>query len=362
MKTIYRRPYKIDKLALQLITVLAMIILYIVQWQQPLNYQSEMKQSISLTQQGMAVIKKQKQTLAIMTQEFGDPTQSGMIGTWQTTPVTSVMGHLDSKQASVNANFSALIYRWLIESGVRPGDHVAISASGSFPALNLATYSALHTLGAKPLVILSLTASQWGANQPEFLWIDMATLLKNHGLINIEPLAVSYGAAEDNAHNISSEGISLLNKAITRNGNPDLIYTGSLMANIDQKWQIYQRNAGNSPIKAFINIGGAKSSVGSNQDKKQLFQPGLNNSLPAGSEAEIPGLMWRFIDSGLPVIHLSNIKKIVADHHLDKPDIQHLYQDPQAQRVAAIIGLLILFLALFGAAFWYNKRQQELNI
>ena len=60
-----------------------------------------------------------------------------------------------------------------------------------------------------------------------------------------------------------------------------------------------------------------------------------------------------------PLVYLANffcclgltnqflIKKIVADHHLDKPDIQHLYQDPQAQRVAAIIGLLILFLALY---------------
>ena len=362
MKKIYRKPYKVSDQSLLFITVLSIIIFYFVQWRQPLVYTNSMQQAISLTEHGINIIKKEKQRLGIMTRELEDPMQTGMIGSWKTTPVTSVLGHLDSKQASVNPKFAALIYRWLKESGVEQGDYVAISASGSFPALNLATYSALQILGAKSLLILSLTASQWGANQPELMWIDMARILKEQGLFDITPLAVSYGAAEDNAQNISDQGILLLNQAIKRNGQPELIYTGSLMRNIEKKWTIYKNNANKKPIKAFINIGGGKSSVGSNNDKKILFKPGLNTELSSDSKAEIAALMWRFIDSGTPVIHLSNIKNIIATNKLNDNHTYELYKDSNSQQFFSTLGIIILIASLIIASILYRKNEKIQSI
>ena len=61
---------------------------------------------------------------------------------------------------------------------MKEGDPVAVSFSGSFPALNIAVYAAIRTLNLKPTIISSVSGSQWGANDPAFLWIDMEHFLK----------------------------------------------------------------------------------------------------------------------------------------------------------------------------------------
>lgn len=358
MKHIYRRPYQIHSWALQFITLLSVITLYIVEWRQPVSYDAEMKQSIELAKQGMALIKEEKLRLGIMAAQNVDPEQTGLIGSWETTPVTSVFGHLRAKQVSINPLFAALVYRWLKESGVNKGDYVAVSASGSFPALNLYTYAALQTLEAKPLIMLSLTASQWGANQPSLMWIDMSSLLKKSNLISFSPPAVSYGAKDDLASNLSQQGIRLLDEAINRNGNPPLIYKGSLSANIEEKWLRYQHAAQGKPIRAYINIGGGKASAGSIKDKKELFKPGFNSSLPKDKIPDIQSLMWEFINADIPVIHLSNIEKIVLQNNLNEKSKHTLYQNKIAQQLTAIAGVIIILLSIFTAAYIFRRKQE----
>ncbi|MCX4028543.1 poly-gamma-glutamate system protein [Endozoicomonas sp. SM1973] len=358
MKSIYRRPYQIHTVALLLVTLLAVVTLYIVEWRLLVNYKIEMKQAVELAKQGSNLIKKEKQRLGLMAPINVDLKQTGLIGTWESTPITSIFGHLSAKQASLNPDITLLIYRWLKEIGVEKGDYVAISATGSFPALNLYTYAALQTIGAKPLIMLSLTASQWGANQPEMLWIDMGSLLYKAGLINFIPMAVSYGAKNDLAINLSPQGIQLLQKAIQRNNNPSLIYTGSLDGNIEEKWLRFNAAAGDKPIKAFINIGGGKASVGSINDKKKLFKPGLNRSLSDESSPEITSLMWKFISTKVPVIHLSNIEKIIAKNQLTALSTHHLYQDNFYQRLFAVIGFIVIVFSLLIAANHFKRKQQ----
>ena len=202
MKVLYRCPYKINHQWLLMITLLAIVILVIVDRPQPISYQQQMQQATELTRQGGELIIQRKRELGLAEPIEDAMPKHPLLGSWLTTPVTSVFGHLSAKEASLNPRFGALIYRWLKELDVKKGDYVAVSASGSFPALNLATYSALKTIGAKPLIILSLTASQWGANQPELMWIDMGNLLLNQNLVTFRPMAVSYGAKEDKAENL----------------------------------------------------------------------------------------------------------------------------------------------------------------
>ena len=176
-----------------------------------------------------------------------DPAQSGMIGEYLT-PITSVSGHLESKQTSVNPNFAAAVVDMLQEAGVKKGDVVAVGCSGSFPTLNLCACCAMETLKARPIIIASAAASQFGANRPDLLWIDMERLLYEKGLISFHSVAASFGGYEDLAMGTTDEGRRLLREGIKRNHLP-LLQEETFGESIDSRMKIYKsiaRPAGRS--------------------------------------------------------------------------------------------------------------------
>ena len=69
---------------------------------------------------------------------------------------------------------------------------VAVGLSGSFPAMNVAVYSALYELGVEPIIISSTAASQWGANDPNFTWLDMEAVLRKADVFPVECVARGY--------------------------------------------------------------------------------------------------------------------------------------------------------------------------
>jgi poly-gamma-glutamate system protein len=101
-----------------------------------------------------------------------DPDATGLIGQEHTLTTTD-RGVLEAKLTSVNPNFAAVFVEYFHRLKLRPGDAVAMSLTGSFPALNIAALTAAETMGLRPLVISSVGASMWGANDPEFTGLDM---------------------------------------------------------------------------------------------------------------------------------------------------------------------------------------------
>ena len=97
----------------------------------------------------------------------------------------------------MNPNFAAVVVEWLKELGVKSGDVVAVGASGSFPAMNIAVYAALHELGIEPIIISSTAASQWGANEPSFTWLDMEAVLRKSDVFPYKSVAASLGGVGD---------------------------------------------------------------------------------------------------------------------------------------------------------------------
>ena len=94
------------------------------------------RQAAHATQRAYAEILKWRLEKGIPIVSSLDPNGTGLIGC-EYSDITSTVGDLKAKQLSVNPAFSALITTWLYEAGVRQGDSVAVSFSGSFPALNL---------------------------------------------------------------------------------------------------------------------------------------------------------------------------------------------------------------------------------
>lgn len=315
MKGIYWRPHKVSKFELVVVMLVALagflaVEHFRVREPQP-NLQERMAAARKMST-AMTELRKIRLELGYEIDPMVDPAKSGVLGVIASS-VTSNLGHLKSKQTTANPNFAAVIVEWLYELDVKKGDLVAVGASGSFPGLNLAVYSALEVIGAEPVVISSASASQYGANLPELLWVDMERILVERGRLKTRSVAASRGGIKDRAAGMAKSSRKLLDQAVARNGLP-LLEPKSLLGSINVRMKVFDDYAGDRPYAAYINIGGGTSSVGTAAGKK-LFTPGVNRKAPPGLSA-IDSVMGRFIKRGVPLIHLTRIKRIAAEHGL----------------------------------------------
>jgi len=350
MKKIYWRPRAVSRPALLLITLISLAGLSLVErWKvhSPQPYFDEKMTAAKLAQDAFAVIKAQRLEVAPIDRTI-DPAATGLIGL-PMSPVTSVSGEVAAKQTSANPNFAAVMVEFLKEAGVREGDAVAIGVSGSFPALNICTYAACEALKVRPLVISSASASQFGANVPALLWPDMERALRRRGkkvpqvndagqpvldaegeptyrdagLFSTKSIACSIGGILDRGVGLDKEGLELVNNSIQRNGltpfradEPPIPEEGDVItamaedfkANVDERMALYLQHAEGMPIRAYINVGGGTVSVGKDIGK-HMFSPGLNRR-PPRHVREVDGVMPRFINQGVPVIHVVHINTL----------------------------------------------------
>lgn len=239
-----------------------------------------------------------------------DPVESGIIGTL-ISPITSNAGVREAKLATVNPNWAAVIVDLFGKAGVQKGDTVAAGFSGSFPALNIAVLSAAQVMNLKVVAISSASASTWGANIPEFSWLDMERILNENRIISNRSVAASFGGSQDRATGMSKEGREML-RNIVANNSIELIFEKDEQANLDKRMAIYNEKSGGAPIKAFINVGGGTVSVGT-RIGKQLFKPGLTKD-PGMEELAIDSVMSRFGKEGVPIIHMTKVSVLAQKY------------------------------------------------
>jgi len=303
-----------------------------------------------------------------------DPAGSRLIGE-VLSPITSGSGSLVSKQTTVNPNFAAVVVEWLKEARVKAGDVVAVGVSGSFPAVNIAVYAAIHELGAEPVVVASTAASQWGANDPSFTWLDMEAVLRKNDVFPYKSAAASLGGVGDDAIGLSTRGRRMLERAIERNEVPSLATMddeaaeiveeteppGTSVALVDEgkvreRMKVFYEAAGDRPIKAYVNVGGGTVSVGTKVGKKK-FHPGLNLRAPKGINDMPPSVIGAFLEAGVPGIHLTSMVSIAESYGLEiaprtTPEVGTggVFQRREPNRWIAGIVLSILLIALFVVA------------
>ncbi|MEM2002232.1 MAG: poly-gamma-glutamate system protein [Candidatus Methanomethylicaceae archaeon] len=233
---------------------------------------------------------------------------TGLIGL-RYSPITTTLGDLGAKRTSTNPNFAALLVYLFNQAGVHEGDAVAIGASGSFPALIIATLAAAQAMKLFPILICSLGASQWGANDPAFTWIEIeyALITKKVFPEHYRAVALSIGGDRDIGLEMPVEGRQLLIKKISSHPGK-FIYIDDLQENKNTRIDIYQRYAGTRKITVFVSIGGGWADLGEDPAVLQL-KPGLNKiaNLPA---SEKRGVLFEMAAKGIPVIHLLNIREL----------------------------------------------------
>lgn len=366
MKKIYWRPRAVSRPALMLIALISIAGLIVVErWkvELPQPYLEEKLAAAKLAQQAFDVVKAKRIDIGPPIDKTVDPSESGLIGI-PMSPVTTVVGDVSAKQTSVNPNYAAVFVEMLKEAGVQEGDVVAIGMSGSFPALNICTYAACETLGVKPLVISSASASQWGANVPALLWPDMELLLREKGRLipivdeqgkpvrdengqptfreeglfpDIKSIACSIGGHQDRGLGLDEDGLRLVKASIERNGlrpfrvdqakaisadnEMDMAaLQADFTANVDDRMELYKDKAEGKPIKAYINVGGGMISTGKSIGKL-MFHPGLNIR-PPRHVREIDGVMPRFAEENVPVIHVVHVATLANRYTLPLEPIE----------------------------------------
>jgi poly-gamma-glutamate system protein len=280
-----------------------------------------------------------------------DLNRTGIIGI-RFSPITTTLGNLGAKRTSANPNFAGLLVFLLRKSGVDARDTVALSASGSFPALILAVLCAAEAMEVRPLFLVSLGASQWGANHPDFHWLHMQTCLRRKGIFSFRPMAVSMGGNRDLGEDMDEEGRALLSRDMSLSGFP-IIVEGDLKKNVGSKVQLYLKEASGEKIKVFINIGGSWSNLGTDPGILGL-EPGLAKRSRLPPE-EKRGLIYAMAARNIPVIHLLYVRGLAQRYGLPwdpvplpGPGQGELY-DRLGEKQVSFLWISVIYLILIGA-------------
>ena len=260
------------------------------------------------TEECMEMIHHRKVELGIEIDTEDDINQTGMIGP-DYSAITTTLGNIEAKRTSTNPNMAAVVVDMINELGLKPGDKIAINCSGSFPALNIAVMCAVEETGLMPLLVCSFGASTHGANDPEFTYLDMENFLYNEGLLNHRSNYFSIGGMGDCGKEMSAEVKSAVMGRLESYGYT-LLYDDDLLHNIADRYKLYNEYG---DIRCFVNVGGNDVSFG-NSSIIVHADGGILTELSENDHST--GLVQLFLENGVPVIHLLNIKSVAAQYDL----------------------------------------------
>lgn len=283
-----------------------------------------------------------------------DPNKTALIGK-EYTPITTTLGNLKAKRTATNPDFAALIIRYFDQLNLKKGDKIAVGASGSFPGLILAVISAAETIDLDVELIYSIGASMYGANIPDFTFIEMLKQLQKDNILNTEITAISFGGDNDRADNL----FFIENKnsffEISQKSKIPLIYEKTLNESVEQRIKIFRNSSQNKKIKVFINIGGASANFG-NTASSVKFENGLTIPGKLNTEYTENGLLSYFLSKNIPVIHLLNIENLarksgikVDPVPLPEPGKADVYYIVDHNKILILLLLILMAFPLFYA-------------
>jgi poly-gamma-glutamate system protein len=176
----------------------------------------------------------------------------------------------------------------------------------------IASLSAARAIQVRPVVILSLGASSYGATSGQLNLLDIYALLFDAGLFGAAPAAVSLGGEKDVGLDFDPSTRESLRRQVESRGIP-FIDEPDLERNVARRMAIYEGHSGR-PVAALINCGGSYASLGTSPRALEL-RPGLSEKIPV-PEKKVRGVVFEMAARGVPVIHLLHIKGLAARYGL----------------------------------------------
>jgi poly-gamma-glutamate system protein len=347
-----------------LISVLAFLLVEYEKADYQQKWYPEKLEAAKLAKAASECIKSKRLENGVFIDAINDPSQTALIGQ-EYSLITTDHGSIEAKLSSTNPNFAAVVVQLLKEAGVSEGETVAVSMTGSFPGLNIATLAAIQTLKLRPVIISSVGSSSWGANDPYFTWLDMENVLFEAKIFKYRSIAASIGGSADIGRGLSPEGRSLLAAAIERN-KVDFINEEHLEKSIARRIQLYQDAAKNSPVKVYINVGGGMASLG-NPVNGKLFPSGLSTTLPKAN-FPVEGVMIKMGQQGIPIIHLLNINTLLEKYGLpsnpgakQKPGVGEIFVKKKYNLPVTALATIVLIIAIL-VVYLSDRKNQQLGI
>jgi poly-gamma-glutamate system protein len=267
-----------------------------------------------LMERSLASIRRLRAARGVPVDPAVDPNGTGVIGA-EFTPLTTSLGEVEAKRTSANPAFAAVMVDYFERAGLAPGDVVAVGASGSFPALILATLCAARVLDLRPIVIYSIGASMYGANLPGLTFVDMLAQVRSDGLLPDRIAAVSPGGDGDAGRGVlfDETGDTLL--AETRRSGLPVVRGASLADRIADRLRVYDEARSGRPVRCFVNVGGSSASFGETEASLSLPN-GLVLRVPVLPASPVRGLVFEFAARGVPVVHLLNVRGLARENNV----------------------------------------------
>ena len=364
-------PSAKSKLSLALLMLVAIALFIWVENSRVLisdEYYEEKLAAAKLMQNAELAIKEYRNSEGVYIDEVNDPNRTAMIGGKQS-PIVTDRGDLTSKLTSLNPNFAAVIVEMFKEANLKRGDKVAISCTGSFPALNIAVLSASKILGLEPIIISSVGASMFGATDPDFTWLDMEEFFIQNNIFNYKSIAASIGGGRDLGRGLSKNGREIILKNIDEH-KIQLVNDETLEQNISKKMELYKAS-GQNDIALYVNIGGGLSSLGTTLNGR-LIDPGFHRYLTL-TNTPLKGTMLLFADEGIPIVHLLDITRLaereeipLAPDPLPEPGNGSMFENEKYDLKIAIISFVILMILILIVIFFDHKelkiKDDEINV
>lgn len=273
------------------------------------------QRAVALMAEAMHVIAQAREDAGYPIDAAVDPNRTGLIGVeWSV--ITTTLGDLQAKRTATNPLWAAYVVRRMMDAGVAEGDVVWGTFSGSFPGLNLAVLAAAEALGVRLYAVSSLSASTWGANLPQFTWIDMEAAARGAGVFTHGSVALTLGGDDDQGPDLFSmlagdaeAGVRALREAAQRHRWP-LLEPNDLADAVAARIDTLTTASGQRRPALFINAGGGHASLGNCPDSHN-WPAGLTIA-PRRCDGGIPGLMHVMSGEGVPVLHLLNVRGLAA--------------------------------------------------
>lgn len=267
------------------------------------NYENKIKAS-QICQEAMNLVKQERIRQSIPIDNVNDPNESGLIGA-QYTPITLDRTDLSSALTSTNPNFAAVFIELFARLKLKPDDQIAVSIDGSYPALNLALYSAMRVMNLKPVIITTLSSSMWGANQYNLTWLDIEAACYDRGMFTFRSIAAALGGEDDNGRGLSPEAREQLIKTIQKY-QIALINNEDVETNIEKRIEFYQTSKG---VKAFINIGRSTANLG---EHRLQLNAGLITKKPKHVNGN--SVILKMLDKKIAVINMYDVSRIARKY------------------------------------------------
>ena len=323
-------------------------------------------QAAELMKKGMDVLKGSRMESGVFIDIENDPNETGLVGS-PFSLITTDEGDLDSKLTTLDPNLSAGIVDLMVQLNLSSKDTVALLMTGSMPGANIAVLTACKALGIHPISITSVGASQWGANQVDFTWLDMEKILFENDLIPAKSIAASIGGRNDMGRLLSPAGRNIITDNIQYHDLP-IIRKDRLAENIEQRMDIFSGIKKISNYKAVINVGGGVASLGTSFNLR-LLPPGVvirSDISNIGRPGGIEGVLSKFLNSNVPGLHILNIRPLTEQFKMPFAPIPipeigsgSLYADERYNIWVAAVCLLVVSGSVFSIGLHSKRKIKE---